>query len=146
LAVIENDILKDLLQELDTGEIDLSLTGFDEGEIGGLMSQIHQEEQEDVTEDDLECPSVHDLIDSTNSNALIQKIQQTDLPPTIKDFLCVSAMRHQWINYKRVAKFYKNQNEIVQGLMRDSALIDDGTNSIVVEEFVKNKSKNPIKI
>ena len=33
--------LKDLLQELDTGEIDLELTGFDMGEIEDLMTQFH---------------------------------------------------------------------------------------------------------
>ncbi len=33
--------LKDLLQELDTGEIDLELTGFDMGEIEDLVTQIH---------------------------------------------------------------------------------------------------------
>jgi ParB-like chromosome segregation protein Spo0J len=33
--------LKDLLQEIDTGELDLSLTGFDETEIGNLMMQFH---------------------------------------------------------------------------------------------------------
>jgi ParB-like chromosome segregation protein Spo0J len=33
--------LKDLLQELDTGEFDLELTGFDMGEIEDLMTQYH---------------------------------------------------------------------------------------------------------
>jgi len=33
--------LKDLLQELDTGELDLELTGFDMGEIEDLMTQFH---------------------------------------------------------------------------------------------------------
>ena len=146
LAETENDILKDLLQELDTGEIDLSITGFDENEIGQLMSQIHQEENDEVAKDDIECPSVHDLIDTTSSNALIHEIQKTDLPPTIKDFLCVCAMRHQWVNYDRVAKFYQNQNETIKKLMRDSALVNDGTNDILVESFIQSKARNPLKI
>ena len=33
--------LKDLLQELDTGELDLEITGFDMGEIEDLMTQFH---------------------------------------------------------------------------------------------------------
>ena len=33
--------LKDLLQELDTGEFDLEITGFDMGEIEDLMTQFH---------------------------------------------------------------------------------------------------------
>jgi len=38
--------LKDLLQELDTGEFDLELTGFDIGEIEDLMTQFHVPEEE----------------------------------------------------------------------------------------------------
>lgn len=40
----ENDpqTLKDLLQELDSGEIDMDLTGFDEMELERLLTQFHQ--------------------------------------------------------------------------------------------------------
>jgi DNA modification methylase len=44
-------LLKDLLQELDTGDFDLTVTGFDEDEIEGLMTQFHVPE-EGLTEDD----------------------------------------------------------------------------------------------
>jgi len=36
--------LKDLLEELDSGEFDVNLTGFDEKEIETLMTQFHQDE------------------------------------------------------------------------------------------------------
>lgn len=42
LADMDNTMLKDLLQELDTGEIDMDLTGFSESEIGSLMTQVFQ--------------------------------------------------------------------------------------------------------
>lgn len=35
--------LKDLLQEIDTGEFDIEITGFDTGEIENLMTQFHVE-------------------------------------------------------------------------------------------------------
>lgn len=35
--------LKDILEELDTGELDITLTGFDEKEIENLMTEIHVE-------------------------------------------------------------------------------------------------------
>ncbi len=38
--------LKDILQELDTGELDLELTGFDMEEIEELMTQFHVPEEE----------------------------------------------------------------------------------------------------
>ena len=38
--------LKDILEELDTGEFDVSLTGFGEQEIEDLMTEFHVEEKE----------------------------------------------------------------------------------------------------
>ena len=46
--------LKDLLQELDTGEIDLELTGFDMEEIEDLVTQIHVPEE--IIEDEVPEP------------------------------------------------------------------------------------------
>ncbi len=46
--------LKDLLQELDTGELDLELTGFDMGEIEDLMTQFHVPEE--IIEDEVPEP------------------------------------------------------------------------------------------
>jgi DNA modification methylase len=46
------EALKDLLQEIDTGEIDMELTGFDMSEIENLMSQFHDG---DVKEDDFDA-------------------------------------------------------------------------------------------
>jgi len=46
--------LKDLLQELDTGELDLELTGFDIDEIEDLITQLHIPEE--VTEDEVPEP------------------------------------------------------------------------------------------
>jgi ParB-like chromosome segregation protein Spo0J len=42
LAEMDNSMLKNLIEELDTGDIDLNLTGFSESEIGSLMSQFFQ--------------------------------------------------------------------------------------------------------
>ena len=39
-------MLKDILEELDTGEIDIEVTGFDMAEIEGLMTQFHVPEEE----------------------------------------------------------------------------------------------------
>lgn len=41
LAEMDNPGLKDLLEELDTGALDMELTGFTEGELERLMSQFH---------------------------------------------------------------------------------------------------------
>ena len=44
LAERDNAVLKDLLQELDTGATDMDLTGYVESEIERLMLQTHQED------------------------------------------------------------------------------------------------------
>ena len=53
--------LKDLLQELDTGEFDIGITGFDEAEMEKLMSQYHNfDEQKEYDENIItgnKCPS-----------------------------------------------------------------------------------------
>lgn len=47
-------LLKDLLEELDTGDFDVELTGFDLNEIEDLMTQFHVEEEVEVQEDDFD--------------------------------------------------------------------------------------------
>ncbi len=55
-------LLKDLLEELDTGELDIEITGFTSKEIEDLMNQFHiPEDNKDIDEDALkdtknECP------------------------------------------------------------------------------------------
>lgn len=63
----DNTKLKDLLEELDTGLVDVELTGFDMEEIENLMTQFYVEEDEspdafdEIDLDDVEteyrCPS-----------------------------------------------------------------------------------------
>ena len=55
--------LKDLLQELDTGAVDMgAVTGYSDAELEGIMTQFHvPDDNEDIDEDDLsrtksECP------------------------------------------------------------------------------------------
>lgn len=46
LAEMDNTILKDIIEELDTGEIDLDLTGYDQESLETLMSQFHEPDKE----------------------------------------------------------------------------------------------------
>lgn len=74
LAEIQNAAIKDLLQELDTGEMDMDLTGYTEKAIEELMTQF-QINFEPGTEDDqgrldelapkmVECPHCKRVFDS----------------------------------------------------------------------------------
>lgn len=50
--------LKDILEELDTGELDITLTGFDEKEIENLMTEsyIDEKEVDENIKTETECP------------------------------------------------------------------------------------------
>ena len=56
LAEMDRGTLKDLIEELDTGDLDLEMTGFDEKALATLMSQMHVEE-DGMAETENECPS-----------------------------------------------------------------------------------------
>ena len=54
-------MLKDLLQELDTGTIDMAITGFDAQELEELMNQVHPDEKKETKKKEKEpkqivCP------------------------------------------------------------------------------------------
>lgn len=51
----DNEKLKDLLEELDTGDFDIELTGFTEAEIEDLMTQFHVEKKADPDEFDADA-------------------------------------------------------------------------------------------
>lgn len=63
LAEMDRAGLKDLIESLDTGDLDLDLTGFDEQALSNLMSQIHV--GEDEHEGDPEgIPTIEEVIDA----------------------------------------------------------------------------------
>lgn len=50
LAETDNTMLKDLIEEIDTGMIDMELTGFTEEELEKLMTQFHINNDEEIKE------------------------------------------------------------------------------------------------
>lgn len=61
----DREILKDVLQDLDTGDYDMELTGFDMSEIEDLMTEFHidGEDEEDVEEDDFDAEAEAEKIE-----------------------------------------------------------------------------------
>jgi len=51
LAEMDNTMLKDVLEELDTGAFDMDLTGFAEDALEDLMTQFHVQDEDDVEDD-----------------------------------------------------------------------------------------------
>jgi len=60
LAENDSAMLKDLLQELDTGAFEMGLTGFDDAMLERLMSQVHSPEEFPAVDENIptehECP------------------------------------------------------------------------------------------
>ena len=64
LSELDNEMLKDLIQEIDSGEIDLTLTGYDEDAIESLLTPIdiddffrdHEEPSNEKEEGAKTCP------------------------------------------------------------------------------------------
>lgn len=54
----DNFKLKELLEDIDTGSFDITLTGFDEDEIENLMTQFHVEEDGEIEEDNFDPEEV----------------------------------------------------------------------------------------
>jgi len=59
LAELDNDLLKDLLQELDASGLDMALTGFDESKLDGLLSAVLQGE---IQDEDFDADAVAESI------------------------------------------------------------------------------------
>lgn len=59
----DNFKLKELLEELDSGLIDVTLTGFDEEEIEDLMTQFFVEDENEIKEDDFDPDEVAEEIE-----------------------------------------------------------------------------------
>jgi hypothetical protein len=137
ISELDNQKLKDLIQELDTGEIDLELTGFANHELEQFMSQYFQDDATSDNEQDAytkkikaptyeikgEKPPIEELYDLQKYQELIAQIEATTIDQNTKDFLKVCASRHIVFNYENIAEFYAHQNKETQEQMENSALV-----------------------
>ena len=148
LAEWDHAALESELKKLKDLDVDISEFGFDDINL----------ESEDESTDDSEMtysqkieapiyeitgdePEVSDLIDSEKTKKLINEIRETDLPKEIKDFLMLSAQRHNVFNFQKIAEFYAHQKPEVQNLMEKSALVIIDYNKAIENGYVR-MSKN----
>lgn len=104
MSELDNTKLKDLLQELDTGEIDMDLTGFDTEEIQALMTQYFQG---DDLGDDLNAKL--DIMKNTQLRQLLLIMEQAEFDEII-DKLEKLKEKRGW----------ENNNEAIITLIRDA--------------------------
>jgi hypothetical protein len=125
-------LLKDILQEIDTGDLDLEITGFGMEEIAEMMEmappenslqEYTQKIKSPIYETTGEKPKISELFNADKTNALLDKINKSSISEEEKEFLRKAAQRHTSFNYRNIAEFYAHGNKETQELIEDSALV-----------------------
>ena len=84
-----------------------------------------------------EKTEVQELVDTSFSDELKEKIKSANIPEDIKDFLLCAANRHNRFNYTKIAEFYAAADKTVQRLMEESALVIIDFNDAIKYGYVK---------
>lgn len=126
-------------EELRGDDFDLSLIGFDAGELAELMGGAQDGEYEEhpdglddkyskkirapIYEITGEKPEINTLYDNAKTSELVRRIESAAIPDDVAGFLKEAAQRHTVFNFRRIAEFYAHANAGVQDLMEQSALV-----------------------
>ena len=125
LLAVELDELRDL-------DFDLSLIGFEPGELNDLIGTPNTGPDLSEYTSKIEAPTytpkgdkpeISALFDRTKLDALLVKIEASELPYAEKQFLTAAACRHVVFDYHQIAEFYCHASPEMQRLMEDSALV-----------------------
>ena len=84
-----------------------------------------------------EKPKTTELFSLGKYNELIDKINLSNLCDEKKLFLQLAATRHIEFDYSKVAEFYSHEDEEMQDMMEDSALVIIDYNKAIELGFVK---------
>lgn len=68
-------------------------------------------------------PSIHSLMDTTDTDQRIKEIKESNVSDEEKAFLIEAAKRHTIFDYSKIADYYSHADPEVQELMEKSALI-----------------------
>jgi hypothetical protein len=144
----DEEMLRVEFAELTDDGFNLELTGFDLGEIKDIDLSEPSERELDgskyttkietpIYEMKGDKPEVAEIYDTTKTGELSSRIMKADLPDDIRGFLMAAATRHTVFNYEKIAEFYAHQDEDVQDLMRQSALVIVDFDQAIENGYVK---------
>ena len=140
----DNEMLKIELQDLEADGFDLSLTGFDLGELADLFDD--KPNGDDNYTRKIEAPIYEikgemlkpfELFDEGKANELKGRIDQHDIPDDVKLFLHKAAERHTIFDFGKIAEYYAHSSAEIQDLMEQSALVIIDFDKAIEEGFVK---------
>lgn len=145
----DEDILTLELEDLQSLGADLDILGFDDEELEDLLNPSEgsegDEEEEPYTnkveapiyEPSENEPELSELYNNDKTATLIARIEQSEAPEDIKEFLKLAAYRHTIFNYKSIADYYSHAEKPIQELFEDSALVIIDFNKAIENGFVK---------
>lgn len=143
LAEWDNVLVASELAELEAAGFDVSLTGFELGE-------MEVEDEPDNTyvknidiphyEPSGEPVSILDCYDLDKYEDLLVGIGEADITDTEKEFLMYAAGRHIVFNYKKIADYYAQATPEMQRLMEDSALVIIDVNDAIAKGYARLQS------
>lgn len=141
----DDEILGLELEDLKMLGADMEVLGFDDDELDKMIEGVEPDEDDTYTnkveapiyEPSDEKPNIEHLYDKTKTDELIQRVEKSDVPKEIKEFLKLAAYRHTVFNYKFIADYYSHADESIQALFEDSALVIIDFDKAIEEGYVK---------
>lgn len=142
----DEDLLKIELASLEDCGFDLSLIGFDEDELAGLMGLGGEGGTDDAYtkkiiaptyEPDGEKPELAELVDTEKATELLREIEASTLPDDEKAFLRRAAARLMVFDYHRIADYYAHSSDEMQDLMERLALVIIDFDKAIENGYVK---------
>jgi ParB-like chromosome segregation protein Spo0J len=148
----DNEMLKIELKDLDSEGFDLTLTGFELGEMSDIFAGVEpgaatgeagtpenysRKIEAPIYEITGDKPSPAQLYDRSKTEKLQARIEAADLPFDVKAFLHIAAERHTVFNFNQIAEFYAHSEADVQDLFEQSALVIIDFKRAIEEGFVQ---------
>ena len=137
----DEELLKLELENLKELDFDLELTGFSSKEIDKIFEEEFEKNpytsKISIPEYEIkgEQPEISTLLSETKTNELIDKINKSNVSKEQKDFLIKAAYRHYVFDYSKIAEYYVHQDEEMQNLMEDSALVIIDVDKAIVNGY-----------
>lgn len=132
----DEDMLKVELEELEEMNFDLDSVSIDFSDFDMALDLEDTEEEQEQKENTYtreinipqyeitgECPELNELVNEEKTKSLIERIEKSDIPKEIKEFLIKASYRHLAFNYQNIAEYYAHADKEVQELMEESALV-----------------------
>lgn len=149
------ELLQQEVVGLNLADFDLSLLGFDDDMIAGLLdpegiddrggdeSENPYTEKTDVPPYEITGPKpdVSSTYDDTKALKLLEAINASSLPEDEKHLLRAAAYRHVVFNFQSIAEYYAHSDADVQKHMEDSALVIVDIRKAIEEGWAKLSSE-----